>query len=86
MNFRVVSCWTTLNAKDESLLPISANIAPAGNKTGSKNMKNGMQTLRIRNNEPVVVEEVNDSKVRATEKINELLENFMGINDSDLGE
>ena len=44
-----------------------------------------MQTLRIRNNEPVVVEEVNDSKVRATEKINELLENFMGINDSDLG-
>ena len=41
-------------------------------------MKNGMQTLRIRNNEPVVVEEVNDSKVRATEKINELLENFMG--------
>ena len=63
----------------------SANIAPAGNKTGSKNMKNGMQTLRIRNNEPVVVEEVNDSKVRATEKINELLENFMGINDSDLG-
>jgi len=61
-----------------------SNIAPAGNKTGSKNMKNGMQTLRIRNNEPVVVEEVNDSKVRATEKINELLENFMGINDSDL--
>ena len=82
----VKSCWTTHNAKDESLQSISANIAPAGNKTGSKNMKNGMQTLRIRNNEPVVVEEVNDSKVRATEKINELLENFMGINDSDLGE
>jgi len=61
-----------------------SNIAPAGKKTGSTNMKNGMQTLRIRNNEPVVVEEVNDSKVRATEKINELLENFMGINDSDL--
>ena len=73
--------------RDKSITkgPFSANIAPAGNKTGSKNMKNGMQTLRIRNNEPVVVEEVNDSKVRATEKINELLENFMGINDSDLG-
>jgi hypothetical protein len=33
-----------------------------------------------------VVEEVDHAKVTATEKINELLENFMGINDSDLGE
>ena len=49
-------------------------------------MKNGCQTLRIRANEPVVVEEVDNTKVAATERINQLLENFMGINDSDLGE
>ena len=48
-------------------------------------MKNGMQTLRIRANEPARVEEIDDNKVIAQEKINQLLENFMGINDEDLG-
>lgn len=47
-------------------------------------MKNGMQTLRIRANEPARVEEIDDTKVIAQEKINQLLENFMGINDADL--
>lgn len=64
---------------------LPANIGPASNKTGSKNVKNGTQTLRIRANEPVRIESVNSCKTVAQEKINELLENFMGINDTDLG-
>jgi len=45
----------------------------------------GKQTLRFRANEPAKIEDVSGTKLLAEEKINALLENFMGINDSDLG-
>ncbi|TRY75748.1 hypothetical protein TCAL_01631 [Tigriopus californicus] len=61
-----------------------ADIGPRSNKTGSKSVKNGMKTLRFRANESAVIEDVDDKKMAAQDKINQLLENFMGINDEDL--
>lgn len=62
-----------------------ADIGPRSNKTGSKSVKNGMKTLRFRANESAVVENVDAKKVAAQNKINQLLENFIGINDEHLG-
>lgn len=61
-----------------------ADIGPRSNKTGSKSVKNGMKTLRFRANESAVVENVDAKKVAAQNKINQLLENFIGINDEHL--
>eukprot|EP00095_Tigriopus_kingsejongensis_P011419 maker-scaffold993_size72668-snap-gene-0.20 protein:Tk11419 transcript:maker-scaffold993_size72668-snap-gene-0.20-mRNA-1 annotation:"hypothetical protein DAPPUDRAFT_300886" len=61
-----------------------AEIGPRSNKTGSKSVKNGMKTLRLRANEAATIEDVDDLKTAAQEKINLLLENFMGINDEEL--
>ena len=41
--------------------------------------------MRFKANGPAKVEEVDDARTLAEEKINELLENFLGINDADLG-
>jgi hypothetical protein len=43
------------------------------------------QTLRIRGNQPVVMEIKSEEQSKGEDKINMLLENFMGIFDSDLG-
>ena len=64
-----------------------ANIGPRTGGTGGKKQGygTGRQTLRFRANGPAKVEEVDDIRTSAEEKINELLENFLGINDADLG-
>ena len=60
-------------------------IGPA--KRGRKNsdVKNGTKTLRFKADGRASVEEVDDTMVKAIDRINGLLETFMGINDSDLG-
>jgi len=62
------------------------NIGPrSGAGTGKKaSYGSGKQTLRLRANGPAEVEETDDVRTRAEENINNLLENFMGINDSEL--
>ena len=48
-------------------------------------MKNGTKTLRFKADGRASVEDVDDTMVKAIDRINNLLENFMGINDSELG-
>ena len=45
----------------------------------------GKQTLRLKANGTAAIEEVDNSRTLAEDNINKLLENFMGINDSELG-
>ena len=54
----------------------------AGKKAG---YGSGKQTLRLKANGTAAIEEVDNSRSLAEENINKLLENFMGINDSELG-
>ena len=44
----------------------------------------GRQTLRFKSNGEAKVEEVDDIRTAAEDKINQLLENFLGINDAEL--
>ncbi|XP_023321134.1 PDZ domain-containing protein GIPC1 [Eurytemora carolleeae] len=62
------------------------NIGPrSGPGAGKKaSYGSGKQTLRLRANGPAEVEEVSSVRTVAEENINNLLENFMGINDSEL--
>jgi len=63
-----------------------ANIGPrnSGSAGGKKGYGTGRQTLRFKSNGEAKVEEVDDVRTVAEEKINQLLENFLGINDSEL--
>jgi hypothetical protein len=60
-------------------------IGPA--KRGRKNsdVKNGTKTLRFKADGGASIEETDDIMDKAVERINGLLETYMGINDSDLG-
>ena len=66
---------------------IAANIGPRNSGAGGKKQGygTGRQTLRFQKNGQAKVEEVDDTRTLAEEKINQLLENFLGINDADLG-
>ncbi|VDI32161.1 PDZ domain-containing protein GIPC1-like isoform X2 [Mytilus galloprovincialis] len=55
-------------------------------KKGSSNIGSGKQTLRLRSTGPATVEDVDDSSNLAIDKINGLLESFMGINDTELAQ
>lgn len=64
-----------------------ANIGPRSDPRsgGKKTYGSGKQTLRFKANGQAQVEDAPDDLATfATEKINSLLENFMGINDNDL--
>lgn len=64
-----------------------ANIGPRSDPraSGKKGYGSGKQTLRFKANGQAEVEDApDDLSTYATEKINALLENFMGINDNDL--
>lgn len=56
------------------------------NKKGSSSIGSGKQTLRLRSTGPATVEDVDDSSDLAVDKINGLLESFMGINDTELAQ
>ncbi|MCL4132984.1 UNVERIFIED_CONTAM: hypothetical protein GTU68_032083, partial [Idotea baltica] len=63
-----------------------SNIGPRTDPRSStrKSYGSGKQTLRFKANGQAEVEDADDFATFATEKINSLLENFMGINDNDL--
>ena len=48
-------------------------------------VKSGTKTLRFKADGRACVEDVDDTMVKAIDRINGLLETYMGINDSDLG-
>jgi len=58
--------------------------AKRGRKTGD--LKNGTKTLRFKADGRASVEDIDDTMVKAIDRINNLLENFMGINDSELAQ
>lgn len=69
--------------------PLKAGFANIGPRTdprasGRKNFGSGKQTLRFKANGKAEVEDVDDCAGIAIEMINNLLENFLGINDSEL--
>jgi len=69
--------------------PLKAGFANIGPRSGPGAGKKpaygtGKQTLRLKSNGTGKVEEVDNVRTTAEENINELLENFMGINDSEL--
>ena len=63
----------------------SANIDKrSGGGSKKQSYGSGRQTLRFKANGSAKVEEVDDARTLAEEKINELLEGFLGINDAEL--
>lgn len=62
------------------------NVGPKGDpRKGKKaNYGTGKETLRFRANGQAQIEELNDEQRVAIDKINNLLESFMGINDTEL--
>eukprot|EP00096_Caligus_rogercresseyi_P008921 TRINITY_DN2921_c0_g1_i1.p1 TRINITY_DN2921_c0_g1~~TRINITY_DN2921_c0_g1_i1.p1 ORF type:complete len:321 (+),score=61.89 TRINITY_DN2921_c0_g1_i1:195-1157(+) len=62
-----------------------SNVGPKNSNGGSKKgYGTGKQTLRFKSNGSAQVEEIDDTRTLAEEKINGLLEVFMGINDLEL--
>ncbi|CAF2363874.1 unnamed protein product [Rotaria sp. Silwood2] len=55
-----------------------------GRKTGD--VKSGTKTLRFKADGKATIEEVDDTMVKVVDRINGLLETYMGINDSDLAQ
>lgn len=62
------------------------SIAPKSGPKGSKKAGygTGKETLRFKSNGKAAIEEQDDEMDAGVEKINTILENFMGINDTDL--
>lgn len=61
-------------------------VGQATGKKGSSSLGTGKQTLRISSKGQAKVEEAEEVVSTATDKINGLLESFMGINDTDLAQ
>ncbi|KAL3869605.1 hypothetical protein ACJMK2_042272 [Sinanodonta woodiana] len=61
-------------------------VAQSTGKKGSSSVGTGKKTLRMRANGPATVETEDNSSQIAVDKINGLLESFMGINDTDLAQ
>lgn len=61
-------------------------VAQASGKKGSSSLGTGKQTLRISSKGQAKVEEAEEYVSVAVDKINGLLESFMGINDTDLAQ
>jgi len=63
---------------------LTANIAPTARRSKS-NVTTGKQTLRFRTNQTPIIENISDETTKGVDSINRLLENYLGINDSELG-
>ncbi|KAK3091784.1 hypothetical protein FSP39_022595 [Pinctada imbricata] len=61
-------------------------VEKSSGKKGSGNLGSGKQTLRLRSSGPATVEIPDDVVNVAVDKINGLLESFMGINDTELAQ
>ena len=55
------------------------------NRGKAGDVKSGTKTLRFKSDGKASIEDVDDTMVKGVERINGLLETYMGINDSDLG-
>jgi copper oxidase (laccase) domain-containing protein len=66
---------------------ILANISPASTsrQTKQKEISSGKQTLRLRNDQPAVIEETSEKTLKGLKSINTLLEIYLGISDTELG-
>ena len=63
----------------------AVNIGPRSGGGKKASYGSGKQTLRLKSNGTAAVEEVDSVRTTAEENINLALENFMGINDAELG-
>lgn len=63
-------------------------LAPRGAQTGSGNVKagGGKKTLRMKKDGSAVVEDVDDGVVKMVNKVDEMLEQFVGIRDAELSQ
>ncbi|XP_046353454.1 PDZ domain-containing protein GIPC1-like [Haliotis rufescens] len=75
----------TLRAVQPEMSGFSHIGASSGGKKKA-DFGSGKQTLRLRANGPATVEEDDDVSSIAVDKINNLLESYMGINDTDLSQ
>ncbi|CAF3509258.1 unnamed protein product [Adineta steineri] len=62
------------------------HIEPANRGRKSGDVKSGTKTLRFKADGKASIEDVDDTMIKAIDRINGLLEKFMGINDSDLAQ
>lgn len=62
-----------------------SEVEPAKRGRKANDVKNGTKTLRFKADGKATIEEVDDVTTKVIERINALLETYMGINDSDLG-
>ncbi|XP_063227716.1 PDZ domain-containing protein GIPC3 [Bacillus rossius redtenbacheri] len=60
------------------------NVGPKSDSRKKQNIGSGMQTLRFRSNGQAEIQTKDDGQAGGIENINNLLENFMGINDAEL--
>jgi len=67
---------------------MDSEIAPRGAQGGSGNVSagGGKKTLRMKKDGSAVVEEVNDAVVQMVTKVDDMLEQFVGIRDSELSQ
>jgi len=67
-------------------LAADAALAPRGNQGGSGNVAagGGKKTMRMKKDGTAVIEEVNDEVAKMVTKIDDMLEQFVGIRDSEL--
>ncbi|KAL8570716.1 hypothetical protein ACOMHN_039151 [Nucella lapillus] len=69
-----------------SLIVRESNIGPSSGKKGAGSLGTGKQTLRLCSKGQATVEMPDDVVNVAVDKINGLLESFMGINDTELSQ
>lgn len=64
------------------------NLAPRGAQGGSGNVSagGGKKTLRMKKDGTAVVEDIDDAKTKLVTKIDDMLENFVGIRDTELSQ
>jgi hypothetical protein len=75
-------CFFGLN-KNNFFLCLEIEPAKRGRKSGD--IKNGTKTLRFKADGRASIEETDNTMDKAIERINGLLETYMGINDAELG-
>ncbi|XP_050534350.1 PDZ domain-containing protein GIPC1 isoform X1 [Daktulosphaira vitifoliae] len=61
-----------------------SNIEPRGNRKGKNVYGNGKETLRFKANGAALIQKENDESRKGIDKINQLLENLLGISDVEL--
>ncbi|CAF0872482.1 unnamed protein product [Rotaria sordida] len=74
----------TLRLVEANAFGFQVEAQKRGRKTS--NIKNGRKTLRFKADGRAIIEDVDDIMVKAIDRINGLLETYMGIHDSDLAQ